>query len=361
MCSTTERRVFLVTGCAGFIGGAVVNELLKCHEDVMVVGIDNLAFCDEKRSFREVEVARMLGIETSYERQFKYYLGSVCNEDLMEKIFSNHNITHVSHQAAVASVPRSMESPQMYSYNNMHGFMVLLQNVKKHSPDAKVIFASSSAAKGDATGALLSPYALSKQVNEQTCEMFARIFDIKCYGVRYFNVYGLTQRVNDAYSAVIPRFFEAANKRKSLVIFGDGNQTRAFTYIDDVVKVNIKLLLHMERDDQGGLKWGKSYDFGNGRSVTINHLSQCVTTAMNAQIATMATKSPSAPSKSSSSSTSSRDVSVRHVAERCGDIRYSQVTNSEISTAIGINTFVSIEDGVSSMSDHLNSVRDTVT
>ena len=231
------------------------------------MGLDNLSFCAGNNDAMIVERKRMELVSSASDGKFLFFEGSICDREFVNGLFERYRFTHVAHQAAVASVPRSMRDPPLYSENNIHGMFVLLSSMRSLSPaSARLVFASSSSVHGDG-GGVLSPYALSKRVNEETIEMFSRVFGMSLFGLRYFNVFGPGQRDNDAYSAVIPKFLRAAKIGESLKVFGDGEQSRAFTYIDDVVQANLHVLY-----GASSLRPGQTTDCGNTTSTTVNQL-----------------------------------------------------------------------------------------
>lgn len=222
----------LVTGGAGFIGSALIEELMQAG--CRVVCLDN--FITGKRWNLEPFLANP---------DFELIEGDIRNIDDCNKAVTGADI--VLHQAALGSVPRSVADPATTNEVNISGFL----NMLIASRDAEVkrfVYASSSSVYGDQpdlpkveekTGNPLSPYAVTKQVKELYAKVFAELYGMEIIGLRYFNVFGRRQDPEGAYAAVIPRFIAALIKGESPVIFGDGKQSRDFTYIDNVVQANM--------------------------------------------------------------------------------------------------------------------------
>jgi UDP-N-acetylglucosamine 4-epimerase len=226
----------LVTGGAGFIGSNLVDHFLgEGHE---VVCLDNLA----------------TGFEKNIEHNFGNPKFTFINGDIRDIKTCNlavKDCDYVSHQAALGSVPRSISDPINTNTVNIDGFL----NILVASRDAKVkrfVYASSSSVYGDSkklpkveeeTGRALSPYAITKQVNELYADVFAKTYGMQCVGLRYFNVFGKRQDPNGAYAAVIPLWVKKLINYESPVINGDGTYSRDFTYIDNVIQANEKALL----------------------------------------------------------------------------------------------------------------------
>jgi UDP-N-acetylglucosamine/UDP-N-acetylgalactosamine 4-epimerase len=235
--AATPRR-WLVTGAAGFIGSNLVEALLKL--DQVVVGLDNLA-TGHKRNIEDV--IRKAGAERA--RNFKFVEGDICEIGACTSACTNVDI--VLHQAALGSVPRSLANPAATNQTNVSGFL----NMAIAARDAKVtrfVFAASSSTYGDnpdlpkvesKIGKPLSPYAVTKLVNELYADVFFRCYGLATVGLRYFNVFGRRQDPNGAYSAVIPRWTASLIRGETIEIFGDGTSSRDFCYIDNVIQANI--------------------------------------------------------------------------------------------------------------------------
>ena len=252
-------RKVIVTGGAGFIGSNLAREL-ACDNHVIV--IDNL-------STGYLENIQDL-IESN---QIEFIEGDITNLDLLQKTF--RNVDYVFHEAAIPSVPRSIEDPVKSNYANVNGTLNVLVAAKDNNVK-KVVYASSSSVYGD-TPALpkredmnpcpLSPYAVSKVTGEYYCQVFIEAYEIATISLRYFNVYGPGQDPSSDYAAVIPKFITRALNDESPIIYGDGQQTRDFTYIKDVVHANI---LAAESNVAGNL------NIAGGKRISINDLAKII-------------------------------------------------------------------------------------
>jgi UDP-glucose 4-epimerase len=183
--------------------------------------------------------------ELIHAKKIRFIKGSICNLNLLKNIFSKNSI--IFHQAAIPSVPRSIKDPISSNDTNITGTLNVLVAAKQ-AEVKKVIYASSSSVYGD-TPILpkiedmnpnpLSPYAVNKLTAEYYCQIFSRLYHLPTISLRYFNVFGPFQDPNGAYAAVIPKFIKAISEGKPPVIFGDGLQTRDFTFVQNVVDINI--------------------------------------------------------------------------------------------------------------------------
>ena len=232
---------YVVTGGAGFIGSHIVEELIAQNHEVMI--FDNLF------SGKEKNIEPFLKFP-----DVKFVNGSITDQALLKEVFEG--VDGVFHEAAIASVPRSVANPSASNEANVTGTL----NVLIAARDAgvkKVLFASSSSVYGD-TPTLpkteemkpspLSPYAVSKLAGEYYMGVFSSVYGVKTLSLRYFNVFGPRQDPKSEYAAVIPKFITAILKQESPTIYGDGRQTRDFTYVKDVARANIK---GMESDAEG--------------------------------------------------------------------------------------------------------------
>lgn len=233
-----EPRTWLVTGCAGFIGSNLIENLLSL--DQVVVGLDNFS-TGYQHNLDEVQ--RLVGADKW--RRFTFIEGDVRDPDTCRR--AAKGVDHVLHQAALGSVPRSLDDPITSNAVNIGGHL----NMMVAARDAKVrsfVYAASSSTYGDhpglpkvedQIGKPLSPYAVTKYVNELYADVFARAYGFGSIGLRYFNVFGQRQDPDGAYAAVIPKWVAAMIRDEELVINGDGQTSRDFCFIDNVVQANL--------------------------------------------------------------------------------------------------------------------------
>jgi UDP-N-acetylglucosamine 4-epimerase len=226
-----ENKKVLVTGGAGFIGSNICEKLLK--QNNQVVCLDN--FATGKRKNIEPFLA---------DANFKLIEGDIRNIDDCNKAVDGVEV--VLHQAALGSVPRSVADPITSNEVNVSGFLNMLVAARDKGVK-RFVYAASSSTYGDSTnlpkvediiGKPLSPYAITKYVNELYADVFAKLYDMQIIGLRYFNVFGRRQDPDGAYAAVIPKFVKSLMQHESPVINGDGTYSRDFTYIDNVIQAN---------------------------------------------------------------------------------------------------------------------------
>ena len=241
------RKVALVTGAAGFIGSNLCESLIK--RGYTVTGIDNLS---------TGRIEYIMGLDMAF------FEGSITDLTFMRSLFEN--VDYVFHQAALPSVPRSIADPLASNNANVNGTLKVLV-AARDAGVKKVIYASSSSVYGDtptlpkvetmATNPM-SPYAVSKLAGENYCRAFSKVYGLETVCLRYFNVFGRHQTAHSAYAACIPLFVKAIMEGNSPIVFGDGSQTRDFTYVKNVVEANI---LFAENDATGvfNIACGKQY------------------------------------------------------------------------------------------------------
>jgi UDP-N-acetylglucosamine 4-epimerase len=237
-CLTSEPKTWLITGVAGFIGSNLLEHLLKLNQTV--VGLDNFA-TGYQRNLDEVE-----SLVTSEQwAGFIFSEGDIRNLEDCQKVCAS--VDYVLHQAALGSVPRSLYDPITTNAANITGFLNML--VAARDADVKSFtYAASSSTYGDHPalpkveeniGSPLSPYAVTKYVNELYADVFARSYGFKAVGLRYFNVFGKRQDPNGAYAAVIPKWTAAMVSGEDVLINGDGETSRDFCFIENAVQANI--------------------------------------------------------------------------------------------------------------------------
>lgn len=234
----SSPKVWLVTGVAGFIGSNLLEKLLKLNQEV--IGLDNFATGHQ----HNLDEVRSLVTETQW-NNFRFIEGDIRNYTDCEA--SMIGVDYVLHQAALGSVPRSIADPLTTNAANITGFINMLQAAKEANVSS-FTYAASSSTYGDHPalpkvedniGNPLSPYAVTKYVNELYAGVYARTYGFKTIGLRYFNVFGKRQDPNGAYAAVIPKWTSSIITGDDVFINGDGETSRDFCYIDNVIQMNI--------------------------------------------------------------------------------------------------------------------------
>ncbi|WP_461611071.1 SDR family oxidoreductase [Cytobacillus kochii] len=224
---------FLVTGSAGFIGSNLVEAILELGYKVR--GLDNLS------TGKKENVEEFLN-----HPNYEFIEGDIRSLDTCMK--ASEGIDFVLNQAAWGSVPRSIEMPLLYEEINIKGTLNMMEAARQNDVK-KFVYASSSSVYGDepnlpkkegTEGNLLSPYALTKKVDEEYGKLYTKLYGLDTYGLRYFNVFGRRQNPNGAYAAVIPKFIKQLLNDEPPTINGDGKQSRDFTYIENVIEANLK-------------------------------------------------------------------------------------------------------------------------
>ncbi len=256
-----SKYSFLVTGGAGFIGSNIVEYLLKYGAKKVRV-LDNLS----NGYYKNIQ-------EFEGNSAFEFIEGDICDLETCKNAMQG--IDYVSHQAALGSVPRSIDNPIKTDQVNSGGFLNMLVALKESKTVKRMVYAASSSTYGDSKklpkeeaniGKPLSPYAVTKLVNELYADVFAKTYQTDTIGFRYFNIFGPKQSPNGAYAAVIPLFMQAIKENKAPTINGDGEQTRDFTYVENAVQANIKGLF---ADKKAG---NQIYNIACGDRVSLNTL-----------------------------------------------------------------------------------------
>ena len=261
-----KPQKWLVTGVAGFIGSNLLESLLRLNQEV--IGLDNFS-TGYQANLDLVEQ----GVSTDQWRRFRMITGDIRNLENCREACKGVDI--VLHQAALGSVPRSVDDPLLTNDNNINGFINMLVSAR----DAAVhrfVYAASSSTYGDHPGLPkvenrignpLSPYAVTKYVNELYADVFARCYDYKTIGLRYFNIFGKRQDPEGAYAAVIPRWVAGMIANEPVYINGDGETSRDFCYIENAVQAN---LLAATTDNEAALN--QVYNVAVGDRTTLNEL-----------------------------------------------------------------------------------------
>jgi len=261
-----QPKVWLITGVAGFIGSNLLETLLAL--DQHVVGIDNFSTGYQ----HNLDHVKGLVTDTQWER-FSFFQGDICNIQDCRTVCAN--VDYVLHQAAIGSVPRSIDDPVSTNAANISGFLNMLVSAKE--ADVKSFtYAASSSTYGDHPGlpkieefigAPLSPYAVTKYVNELYASVFARCYGFKSIGLRYFNIFGRRQDPDGAYAAVIPKWIAAMINGDVVYINGDGETSRDFCYVENAIQAN---LLAATTDHEGAKD--QIYNIAVGGRTTLNGL-----------------------------------------------------------------------------------------
>ncbi len=267
MVTLRERpRRWLVTGAAGFIGSHLVESLLELGQSV--TGLDNFA----TGSKANVELVRA-SVSPEQAERYTFVEGDIRDASACQRACRGAEV--VLHEAALGSVPRSIADPLTTHDVNLTGFVRVLAAARE-AGIRRVVYASSSSVYGDhpglpkveeEVGRVLSPYAATKQGNETYADAFARCYGLELIGLRYFNVFGPRQDPNGAYAAVIPRWFAALLDGSEVVINGDGETSRDFCYVDNVVQANLLAATFQPADAVG-----QAFNVACGSRTTLNEL-----------------------------------------------------------------------------------------
>ncbi|EOV3741199.1 NAD-dependent epimerase/dehydratase family protein [Acinetobacter baumannii] len=316
-----QPKTWLITGVAGFIGSNLLETLLKL--DQKIVGLDNFA-TGHQHNLDEVQSL----VTPEQWAKFTFIQGDIRNLEDCQKACAN--VDYVLHQAALGSVPRSIADPITTNAANITGFLNMLVAAR----DAQVksfTYAASSSTYGDHPalpkveeniGNPLSPYAVTKYVNELYADVLARTYDFKCIGLRYFNVFGKRQDPNGAYAAVIPKWTAAMIQGDDVFINGDGETSRDFCFIENTVQANI-LAATTENEEAKN----QVYNVAVGDRTTLNDLFNAIKNAL-------------------------RENQIMYVKDpiyrdfRKGDVRHSQASVEKIQNLLGYKAQYVISEGV---------------
>lgn len=316
-----EPKVWLVTGVAGFIGSNLLETLLKLGQSV--VGLDNFA-TGHQRNLDEVQV----NVTAEQWSRFRFIRGDI--RELTDCQTAVQGVDYVLHQAALGSVPRSIHDPITTNAANITGFLNMLVAAKEAGVSS-FTYAASSSTYGDHPalpkveeniGNPLSPYAVTKYVNELYAGVFAKTYGFKCIGLRYFNVFGKRQDPDGAYAAVIPKWTAALLKNETVFVNGDGETSRDFCYIENTVQMNILAATATDEvKDQ-------VYNVAVGDRTTLNTLFAAIRQALVSEGAEVKQLRPEY-----------RDF-------RAGDVRHSQADIAKAKRLLGYEPQYRIEQGI---------------
>ena len=314
VASLKGKRV-LVTGGAGFIGSNLTEALLKIGASVVV--LDNLA------TGLQQNIDRFSGMPG-----YTFVEGDICDPTTYRDLLPNIDV--ISHQAALGSVPRSIEFPLQTHAVNATGFLTILHEAKEAGVK-RFVYASSSSVYGDSLaspkkegdeGMALSPYAVTKQLNEQYAAVYHKLHHMETIGLRYFNVFGPHQNPEGVYAAAIPRFLDKMLHGGEIIVNGDGEQTRDFTFVQNAVLAN---LLSLSTTNDAAI--GKVYNVACGRSLTLNEVIRSLEDGLHA-----------------------RDKQTQHNLTygpaRAGDIRDSLASTRLMEQHLGYIPLYTFEEGV---------------
>lgn len=314
---------WLVTGVAGFIGSNLLEHLLKL--DQRVVGLDSFA-----TGYQHNLDAVQASVTAEQWSRFSFMMGDVCNLDDCQKACTS--VDYVLHQAALGSVPRSIANPIATNATNISGFLNMLVAAR----DAKVkrfVYAASSSTYGDHPalpkveaniGKPLSPYAVTKYVNELYADVFAKTYGFKTIGLRYFNVFGQRQNPNGAYAAVIPKWTASLLAGEPVMINGDGETSRDFCFIENAVQAN---LLAATTKNPGATN--EVYNVAVGDQTTLNQLYRYLVNCLSKDFPAV------------------RGAAPIYKDFRSGDVRHSLADISKAARLLGYAPVYRIEAGLS--------------
>lgn len=314
-------KTWLITGVAGFIGSNLLETLLKLNQTV--VGLDNFA-TGHQHNLDEVQEE----VSAAEWARFNFIEGDICNIDDCKKAITG--VDYVLHQAALGSVPRSIEDPITTNQANIDGFLNILVAARDEGV-ASFTYAASSSTYGDhpglpkvedKIGKPLSPYAVTKYVNELYADVFARTYGFNTTGLRYFNVFGKRQDPNGAYAAVIPKWTAAMINGEEIFINGDGETSRDFCFIENVVQINILAATAQEEAKN------HVYNVALGDRTTLNTLFDALKTAL-------------------SGCGVNYDQSPTYRGFRPGDVRHSQADIAKANKTLGYVPLFDIYKGIS--------------
>lgn len=321
-----DQNLWLVTGVAGFIGSNLLEKLLILNQKV--VGLDNFDTGYQHNIDSAIEDASTI-VGKNLSKNFKFINGDIRKFDDCNQ--ACRGIDYVLHQAALGSVPRSIENPINTNKANIDGFL----NMLVASKDAKVkrfVYAASSSTYGDhpdlpkiedTIGNPLSPYAVTKLVNELYADVFAKTYNFKTIGLRYFNVFGKKQNPNGAYAAVIPKWVTAFLNKEDVFINGDGETSRDFCYIDNAIQMN--LLAATTTDDKAT---NQVYNVAMNDRTSLNKLYHMIEDRLISRTQGLKKKEPI------------------YQEFRPGDVRHSQANIDKAKTLLGYQPRYTISEGM---------------
>ncbi len=322
-----KPKTWLITGVAGFIGSNLLETLLAANQKV--IGLDNFS-TGHQHNFDQVNEL----VSAEQWNNFIFIEGDIRNPETCVKACSG--VDYVLHQAALGSVPRSIEDPITTNENNISGFLNMLVAAK----DARVqrfVYAASSSTYGDhpdlpkeedKIGSPLSPYAVTKLVNELYAEVFEKTYGFKSIGLRYFNIFGQRQDPQGAYAAVIPKWVASLLKGEEVYINGDGETSRDFCYIKNVMQINI---LAATTDNEGASN--QVYNVALNHRTSLNELFHFIQDKLRARVPEL------------------KEMEPVYRNFRAGDVRHSQANISKAEELLGYQPTHVIDAGLEEAMD----------
>jgi UDP-N-acetylglucosamine 4-epimerase len=306
-----SKYKFLVTGGAGFIGSNIVEYLLRYNAGHVRV-LDNLSngYIENIQDFLNLP-------------NFEFINGDIRDLETCKKAIDG--IEYVTHQAALGSVPRSISDPITSNQVNIDGFLNILHSVKDSKNIKRMVYAASSSTYGDSItlpkvegdeGKPLSPYAVTKLVNELYADVFSKVYNTHTIGLRYFNIFGPKQNPNNPYAAVIPIFCDSFLNNQQPKINGDGETSRDFTFVENAIQANIKAFFYND------LQKHEVMNVACGDQVTLNDIVSLLNVI------------------------SGKDLLPIYLNERIGDIKHSKANINKISTYLNFEPTIKFKDGL---------------
>jgi UDP-N-acetylglucosamine 4-epimerase len=306
-----SKLSILVTGGAGFIGSNLVEYLVK-------YGIGKVRILDNFSNGYRANIEGFVSLPN-----VELIEGDIRDLEICQKACKG--MDYVLHQAALGSVPRSIANPIATNEVNINGFLNMLVAVRDNKVK-RFVYAASSSTYGDSKelpkiedkiGKPLSPYAVTKYVNELYADVFAKTYDMEVIGLRYFNVFGPRQSPKGAYAAVIPLFIQSIKEGVHAYINGDGEQTRDFTFVENVIQANIRAMFAVNTAYVNQI-----YNIACGESTSLNQLWRII------------------------NNLSGTDISPKYRDERIGDINDSLASIDKVRNNLGYNGIINIHDGL---------------
>jgi UDP-N-acetylglucosamine 4-epimerase len=313
-----ENKSILITGGAGFIGSNITEYLLNNNVKFVRI-LDNLS--TGKKSNIDFLLEKYNNLEFMY--------GDISNLETCRIAVKGIDI--ICHQAALGSVPRSVNDPLLSHISNVNGFLNILLAAKEVGIK-RIVYASSSSVYGDNptlpkvednTGNVLSPYAATKAIDEIYAGVFTKCYQMECIGLRYFNIFGPRQDPNGAYAAVIPKFIQLMKQDIKPIINGDGSFSRDFTFVDNAVQANVLAMFTENKE-----AYDQSFNIGCGDQYSLNELVQLINLGLN------------------------KNIVPNYGELRPGDIPHSNANISKIENMLGYKVLVKFDEGINKLINH---------